>query len=251
MVGASFDGGIDGVAVLISSVQYKFLGDWDIQTYADVSCTFVVNASAIDNGISFYYMIDSAKIKSEWFAIQLSDDGKQLIVAVYTEHTILASVSFGVAANKARDSINYGFVMLNVVGSSIAPASTTSALASSVTKVSTVATASILVSTSVQGAVLSTTFSSLVSAGATLSAFASTTSKTVTTASTTSATVQNASPSALDSTTAKATVASTTPATVQTAAATTSKTLQINVVVSSAKALVVSFLAVGLVLALL
>ncbi|ORY40801.1 hypothetical protein BCR33DRAFT_767943 [Rhizoclosmatium globosum] len=252
LLGASFTGGVNGVGVLISSVEFKFLGNWDIQTYGDVTCTFVVNATSIDNGVAFYYVIDSTKVKSEWFGIQLSQDGKQLIVSVNTEHTVMASVSFGVTASKTRESIKDGFLVLNVVGSSIAPVSTTSALASSVTKVSTVSTTSILVSTSVQGTVLSTTSSSLVSVGATLSAFASTTSKTVTTASTTSATVQNASPSTFDSTTAKTTVTSTTPATAQIAAATTtSKTVQINVVVSSAKALVVSFLAVGLVFALL
>ncbi|ORY40803.1 hypothetical protein BCR33DRAFT_359186 [Rhizoclosmatium globosum] len=82
LLGASFTGGVNGVGVLISSVEFKFLGNWDIQTYGDVTCTFVVNATSIDNGVAFYYVIDSTKVKNEWFGIQLSQDGKQLIVSV-------------------------------------------------------------------------------------------------------------------------------------------------------------------------
>ncbi|KAJ3280746.1 hypothetical protein HDU79_011392 [Rhizoclosmatium sp. JEL0117] len=263
MVGASFDGGIDGVA---------FLGDWDVQTYGDVSCTFVVNASAIDNGISFYYMIDSAKIKSEWFAIQLSEDGKQLIVAVYTEHTILASVSFGVAVNKARDSINYGFVMLNVVGSTVAPTSAifSSTVSSTASTASTILTASTVAATSISLSSIKTTIlpstsldvQVLSSSSASLGVFTSPTAKITTTADAQSTVLLTTSPVALASSASLTTTSTLVPNTSKTTSSpesmipvavqttTSSKTVQINVLVSDAKAIIVSFLAAGFCLAL-
>ncbi|KAJ3279929.1 hypothetical protein HDU79_000184 [Rhizoclosmatium sp. JEL0117] len=272
MVGASFDGGIDGVAVLISSVQYKFLGDWDIQTYGDVSCTFVVNASVIDNGISFYYMIDSAKIKSEWFAIQLSEDGKQLIVVVNTEHTVLASVSFGVAVNKARDSINYGFAMLNVVGSTVAPISAilSSNVSSTAATASTILTASTVAATSISLSSIKTTISPstsldvqvLSSSSASLGVFTSPTAKITTTADAQSTVLLTTSPVALASSASLTTTSTLVPNTSKTTSSpesmipvavqttTSSKTVQINVLVSDAKAIIVSFLAAGFCLAL-
>ncbi|KAJ3058076.1 hypothetical protein HDU99_006981, partial [Rhizoclosmatium hyalinum] len=118
-LGADFTEGSNAVVVLITSSQYKFNGlpgPSDIETYGQASCSVTIKTIAISGGgVGFGYVLDES-IKSEWFSMQLNDNGTQLVVSMYTEHTVLASITFSVVALKSLDERDVGFVIVNGVG---------------------------------------------------------------------------------------------------------------------------------------
>ncbi|ORY32724.1 hypothetical protein BCR33DRAFT_744013 [Rhizoclosmatium globosum] len=86
-LGADFTDGSNAVVVLITSSQYKFNGlpgPLDIQTYGIVL-----------------------------FLLRLLRFQVEELVLVYTEHMVLASISFSVTATRKRDNSDVGFVVIN------------------------------------------------------------------------------------------------------------------------------------------
>ncbi|KAJ3070781.1 hypothetical protein HDU99_002601, partial [Rhizoclosmatium hyalinum] len=188
--GAPFTNTSNAVVVLILSSQYKFTSlptATDIRVYNDATCTISITTDFIQgtNGVGFSYILANS-YKSEWFAMQLSGDGKSLTVSVYTEHRVVASIVFPVSAGGGkRADGDVGFVVVNGVGvvntavgtaastvsnavastvvtTSVASTSITSKISTSAAALRTTTASTLLTSTFVASASATTTFSALV-----------------------------------------------------------------------------------------
>ncbi|KAJ3066557.1 hypothetical protein HDU99_003813, partial [Rhizoclosmatium hyalinum] len=118
-LGAAFTAGErNAVVFMIVSDGYTFKPDATVKTFNNATCSVSIKTSGITNGgVEFSYVFDES-IAGEWFAMQLTEDGTQLIVSVNSEHQVLASVAFTVnpGAGKKRAQKEVGFVVVNGVG---------------------------------------------------------------------------------------------------------------------------------------